>query len=129
MSKRAKTMKEQLRALVYADDPAGRLAWYISKKGTALFCCTHSLKSPTILSVSTGRCAGVSTGISGPFEFWDAIGVEKSVARMKEEGETIPPLVEELLASGSKSFYEKSRKRVGYSISAANSPKWRNTPR
>ena len=48
----------------------------------------------------------------GPFEMWDAIGVEKSVARMREEGETIPPLVEELLASGAKSFYGEEGGKV-----------------
>ena len=43
---------------------------------------------------------------------WDAIGVEKSVARMREEGETIPPLVEELLKSGATSFYQKEEDGV-----------------
>ena len=44
----------------------------------------------------------------GTFELWDAIGVEKSVLRMREEGLTIPRLAEDLLAAGKKSFYQKS---------------------
>ena len=44
----------------------------------------------------------------GPFEVWDAIGVEKSVARMKEEGHTVPAWnVEGMPAAGAKSFYKK----------------------
>ena len=43
----------------------------------------------------------------GVFETWDAIGVEKSVARMKEEGQTIPANVQKLLDAGAKSFYKK----------------------
>jgi 3-hydroxyacyl-CoA dehydrogenase len=47
---------------------------------------TAFLRLPTPSSKSIARCAGDSTGSWGRFEVWDAIGVEKSVARMKEEG-------------------------------------------
>ena len=38
----------------------------------------------------------------GPFEMWDAIGVEKSVEKMKEEGREIPAFVQEMLDKGIK---------------------------
>jgi 3-hydroxyacyl-CoA dehydrogenase len=41
----------------------------------------------------------------GPFELWDAAGVEASVARMKKEGKPVAANVEKLLASGQKSWY------------------------
>jgi len=41
----------------------------------------------------------------GPFELWDAAGVEPTVARMKKEGRPIAANVEKLLASGNKSWY------------------------
>lgn len=41
----------------------------------------------------------------GPFELWDAAGVEPTVARMKKEGKPVAPNVEKLLASGQKSWY------------------------
>ncbi len=41
----------------------------------------------------------------GPFELWDAVGVEASVARMKKEGRPIAANVEKLLGSGQKSWY------------------------
>ena len=41
----------------------------------------------------------------GPFELWDAAGVEATVARMKQEGKPIATNVEKLLASGQKSWY------------------------
>ncbi len=41
----------------------------------------------------------------GPFELWDAAGVEATVARMKREGKPVPANVERLLASGQKSWY------------------------
>jgi 3-hydroxyacyl-CoA dehydrogenase len=41
----------------------------------------------------------------GPFELWDAAGVEATVSRMKKEGKPISANVERLLASGQKSWY------------------------
>jgi len=41
----------------------------------------------------------------GPFELWDAAGVEATVARMKKEGHPVAANVEKLLASGNKSWY------------------------
>jgi 3-hydroxyacyl-CoA dehydrogenase len=41
----------------------------------------------------------------GPFELWDAAGVETTVARMKKEGKPVAANVEKLLAAGQKSWY------------------------
>jgi 3-hydroxyacyl-CoA dehydrogenase len=41
----------------------------------------------------------------GPFEVWDAYGVRKGVARMKELGLKPAPWVEQMLASGRETFY------------------------
>jgi len=41
----------------------------------------------------------------GPFELWDAAGVEATVARMKKEGRPVAANVEKLLGSGKKSWY------------------------
>ena len=41
----------------------------------------------------------------GPFELWDAAGVEATVARMKKEGHPVAANVEKMLASGQKSWY------------------------
>ena len=46
----------------------------------------------------------------GPFQLWDAAGVEATVARMKKEGRPIAANVEKLLASGKKSWYEDDSK-------------------
>jgi 3-hydroxyacyl-CoA dehydrogenase len=41
----------------------------------------------------------------GPFELWDAAGVEATVAGMKKEGKPVAANVEKLLAAGQKSWY------------------------
>ncbi len=53
----------------------------------------------------------------GPFELWDAAGVEATVARMKKENRPVAANVEKLLAAGKKSWYEddpKSASRRSY---------------
>jgi 3-hydroxyacyl-CoA dehydrogenase len=46
----------------------------------------------------------------GPFELWDAAGVEATVARMKKESRPVPANVEKLLAAGKKSWYSDDPK-------------------
>jgi 3-hydroxyacyl-CoA dehydrogenase len=41
----------------------------------------------------------------GPFELWDAAGIEGTVARMKKEGKPVAANVEKLLAAGKNSWY------------------------
>ncbi len=41
----------------------------------------------------------------GPFEMWDAAGVEDTVAKMRVRGQAVPRAVEELLAAGGTSWY------------------------
>lgn len=42
----------------------------------------------------------------GPFEQWDIVGVEATVAKMKEAGFKVGAWVDEMLAAGNKSFYK-----------------------
>lgn len=41
----------------------------------------------------------------GPFELWDAAGVEQTVERMKREGKPVAANVEKLISSGNSSWY------------------------
>jgi 3-hydroxyacyl-CoA dehydrogenase len=46
----------------------------------------------------------------GPFELWDAAGVEATVGRMKKENHPVAANVEKLLSSGQKSWYADDAK-------------------
>src|SRR5580700_5533467 len=46
----------------------------------------------------------------GPFELWDAAGVEATVARMKKDDKPVAANVEKLLAAGQKSWYSDDPK-------------------
>jgi 3-hydroxyacyl-CoA dehydrogenase len=45
----------------------------------------------------------------GPFEQMDALGVTAFAAQVRKEGRALPPVIEKLLASGRKSFYESEK--------------------
>ena len=50
----------------------------------------------------------------GPFEIWDAIGAERMSKAIAREGKPLPPLVEKVLGSAKKSFYEYDRGCTSY---------------
>jgi len=60
--------------------------------------------SDTVVEIDRGMRMGFNWEM-GPFELWDAVGVEASVARMKKEGKPVSANVEKLLASGQKHWY------------------------
>jgi 3-hydroxyacyl-CoA dehydrogenase len=45
----------------------------------------------------------------GPFEQMDALGVKAFAAQVQKEGRALPPIVEKVLASGRKGFYESDK--------------------
>src|SRR5438046_2492556 len=60
--------------------------------------------SDTIVEIDRAMRLGFNWEL-GPFELWDAAGVDATVAPMKKEGRPIAANVEKLLASGKKSWY------------------------
>ncbi|WBO84565.1 3-hydroxyacyl-CoA dehydrogenase/enoyl-CoA hydratase family protein [Hymenobacter yonginensis] len=48
----------------------------------------------------------------GPFETWDALGVQKGLELAKAEGKTVAPWVEEMVAAGHTAFYKVSEAGV-----------------
>ncbi len=104
-SKQAKSKEEKLKALVYANDRAGELVWNILKP-VLLYSAEKATEiADSIRSIDLAMKWGFGWEL-GPFETWDAIGVEKSVKRMEEEGETVPAWIKDMLTSGKTSFYQ-----------------------
>lgn len=56
---------------------------------------------------------------TGAFETWDALGVVKTLASMKEEGYSVAPWIEEMAAAGNNSFYSiDNGKKLFYDIAS-----------
>ncbi len=65
--------------------------------------------SDTVVEIDRAMKLGFNWEM-GPFELWDAAGLEATVARMKKENQPVAANVEKLLASGKKSWYEDEPK-------------------
>jgi 3-hydroxyacyl-CoA dehydrogenase len=50
----------------------------------------------------------------GPFEIWDAIGVERMAKAFERSGKQMPPLIAKLLPSPNRSFYESEKGTTRY---------------
>ena len=104
---------ERIRMLVYGKD---RVAEFLWKTVSANLIYTAN-RIPEIADDIVNIDNAVKWGFNhefGTFELWDVIGVEKSVARMRADGLEIPQIVQKLLASGKKSFYERREGRTYY---------------
>ncbi|MFG6116978.1 3-hydroxyacyl-CoA dehydrogenase/enoyl-CoA hydratase family protein [Halobacillus sp. MO56] len=114
MAKQEKGPKRKLKALVSAKgDRAGDLIWSIVSPVLVYSAELLGDIADDITSIDEAMRWGFGWEI-GPFEIWDAIGVEKSVERMKEEGISVPGWVDEMLASGNKHFYKQENGNVYY---------------
>ncbi|MCZ7624628.1 MAG: 3-hydroxyacyl-CoA dehydrogenase [Candidatus Methylomirabilota bacterium] len=101
---------ERVRALAFADDRAGRYVWPLLRE-TLLHAAD---RIPEIADDITSVDHAMKWGFGwelGPFELWNALGVEKASARMAQEGKALPPLVTTLLQSGARSFYRRETGR------------------
>jgi 3-hydroxyacyl-CoA dehydrogenase len=118
MAKNIEDTRERLKALVWAKDRVGAFLW----KTLSRTLCYTADRIPeiadTVVEVDRAMRWGFNWEL-GPFEVWDAIGVEKSVAKLKEEGKTVPANVQSMLDAGVKSFYaKKDSKRFYYDFAS-----------
>lgn len=51
---------------------------------------------------------------AGPFELWDAVGIEPVLQGWQRQKRPLPPLVEKLLASGHRTFYQQTHGTLCY---------------
>jgi len=98
---------ERVRAMISADDRAGKLAWEATAD-TLLYAATVAAEiADDIVNIDNAMRWGFNWD-AGPFETWDALGVATLAKRMVDEGRTLPPLVEQVLATPEQRFYTTS---------------------
>ncbi|MGZ8846240.1 MAG: 3-hydroxyacyl-CoA dehydrogenase NAD-binding domain-containing protein, partial [Pyrinomonadaceae bacterium] len=106
IAKNIEDTRERLKTLVWSKDRVGEFLW----KTISRTLCYAAERVPEIADTVVEVDRAMRWGFNwemGPFEIWDAIGVEKSVAKLKEEGRSVPANVQAMLEAGAKSFYKK----------------------
>src|SRR6266404_3002420 len=106
MARNIEDTAERIKTLTWSKDRAGAFLW----KTLSRTLCYAAERIPEIADTVVEVDRAMQWGFNwelGPFEVWDAIGVEKSVAKLKEEGRTVPANVQSMIDAGVKSFYRK----------------------
>jgi len=115
-SKTVDNLPERIKFLTLFKDRAGE---FYRKSFGGLF--TYVTKripeiSDDLFRIDQAMKAGFGWEL-GPFELWDAIGVEKSLGFMKDQGQEPAPWVHDFLAAGNKTFYKtENGKRLYYNV-------------
>ncbi|RPH47806.1 MAG: 3-hydroxyacyl-CoA dehydrogenase/enoyl-CoA hydratase family protein [Desulfobacteraceae bacterium] len=112
-AKKAKTLSDKIRAVVYGDDKGAKFVWKAVANGLIYAANRIPEISDTIIDIDNSMKWGYNFEM-GPFETWDAIGVKKSVERMEKEGFKVPAKVKAMLAAGNASFYRTEKGKVYY---------------
>jgi len=103
-AKKAKTLPEKMKAVLYGDDRGARFAW----KATAWALIYAANRVPeisdTIVEIDNAMKWGYNFEM-GPFETWEAIGVRRSVEKMDADGMPVPENIRKMLEKGYESFY------------------------
>ena len=99
---------KKVKSLYYAGDVAGKFIFLMLSE-TLIYSANRVPEiADDIVSIDNALKWGFAWNM-GPFETWDAIGLSKSVAKMKEEGYAIPEWIQEMLDTGKDSFYRKEK--------------------
>jgi len=94
----------RVKTLCAAQDKAGVFAWTVTSRSIVYAANRFGEIADDIVNIDRGMRWGFNWAL-GPFEVWDALGVQDVVARLKSEGRAVPKLVTDMLAKGATSFY------------------------
>jgi 3-hydroxyacyl-CoA dehydrogenase len=114
MGKAIEDTRERLRALIgplmegQKGDKAQQFLWAALSE-----MCLYAARrvpeiSDNVVDVDRALCWGFAWEL-GPFEIMDAIGVKAFSGQVQKEGRALPPVIEKVLASGRKGFYESEK--------------------
>ncbi len=107
------TTAGKIRALAYSDDPAGKFTWELLAN-TLIYSANRIPEiADDIVNIDNAMKWGFGWEL-GPFETWDALGLEKSLERMAAERKSVPDWVKEMAAAGRTSFYQANRRTLEY---------------
>ncbi len=117
-AKKAKTLPEKIKAIVYGQDNGARFAWKVVANGLIYAANRMAEISDTIVDIDNAMKWGFNFEM-GPFETWDAIGIEASVDKMEKDGFEVPEKIKQMLAAGHISFYKTEMgKRFAYDFAS-----------
>src|SRR5687768_5086522 len=120
VAKNIEDTRERLKTVVWSKDRVGAFLWKTISRTLTYTAERIPEIADTVVEVDRAMRWGFNWEL-GPFEVWDAIGVEKSVAKLKEEGRAVPANVQAMLDSGARTFYkQEDGQRFYFDFSSSN---------
>jgi 3-hydroxyacyl-CoA dehydrogenase len=104
-AKKAKSLSQKMQTVIYGDDKGAQFAWKAVANNLIYAANRIPEISDTIVEIDNAMKWGFNFEM-GPFETWDAIGLQKSVERMENDGLAVPEHVKNMLAAGCTVFYK-----------------------
>ena len=105
------SLDQRLKTLFYANDQAGAFCF----QTTAALLIYSAHRIPEISDDIAGIDRALKWGFGwemGPFEVWDALGLEQSIEKMEAGGYTVPAWIRNMVDSGKSRFYRKEKGAV-----------------
>lgn len=113
LTDKSKGKKKDMKALLYSSNREDQFLWNIISPVLLYSAHLVSQIADNIIDIDEAMRAGFGWK-KGPFELWDELGVEETVAKMKNEEKTVPSWVEEMLESGFTTFYKQTPEALFY---------------
>jgi len=104
-AKKKGTLKEKIDCVLNGDDKGAKFAWKMASNSFLYAANRVPEITDTIIEIDNSMKWGYNFEM-GPFELWDAYGVEAGVERIKKDGFEIPGNVKEMLEKGNSCFYK-----------------------
>lgn len=106
---------ERIRLLINETDRAAEYIWHLH--AGLLAYSSHKLGEITddLISIDNANKWGFGHEL-GPFEIWDAIGLEETIPRMEADGYPVADWVKDMVKGGCTTFYQRDAKGrvIGY---------------
>ncbi|MBZ0310278.1 MAG: enoyl-CoA hydratase/isomerase family protein, partial [Anaerolineae bacterium] len=96
---------ERIKALVNETDRAAEYIWHLHAGFLAYASQKMGEITDDLVSIDNANKWGFGHEL-GPFEIWDALGVEATTTRMEQDGYSVAPWVKDMLSNGHPTFYQ-----------------------
>ncbi|HEX8499398.1 MAG TPA: 3-hydroxyacyl-CoA dehydrogenase NAD-binding domain-containing protein [Pyrinomonadaceae bacterium] len=112
-AKNIEDTRARVKSLFWGKDRVAAFLWETSSRVFAYAANRIPEIADTVVEVDRAMKWGFGWEL-GVFEAWDAVGVEKVAAKLKEEGREVPANVRRMLDAGATSFYKTEGGREFY---------------
>jgi 3-hydroxyacyl-CoA dehydrogenase len=112
-AQKAETLPDKIKAVLNGEDKGADFAWKVVADNLIYAARRIPEIADTIVEIDNAMKWGFNFEM-GPFETWDAIGLQASTEKMENQGLEVPEKIKKMLNAGHASFYKSKNGSVFY---------------